>query len=74
MGRHADGVRGPEAAESGVAICVDLDGTLVKSDTLIDSVLSLARQHPRELVKIPGWIAQGRPWCWTWNTCPTTVR
>ena len=33
----------PAHGETGaVAICVDLDGTLVKSDTLIDSVLALA--------------------------------
>ena len=28
------------------ALCVDLDGTLVKSDTLVDSALALARHHP----------------------------
>jgi 4-hydroxybenzoate polyprenyltransferase len=39
---------------------VDLDGTLVKSDTLVDSVLVLARHHPRALFRIPGWIAQGK--------------
>jgi 4-hydroxybenzoate polyprenyltransferase/phosphoserine phosphatase len=44
----------------GVALCVDLDGTLVKSDTLIDSVLAIARQHPAKLLQIPGWIAQGK--------------
>ncbi len=44
----------------GVPLCVDLDGTLVKSDTLVDSVLVLARQHPAALVRIPGWIAQGK--------------
>ena len=27
-------------------LCVDLDGTLVKSDTLMDSLLVLARSHP----------------------------
>ena len=27
-------------------LCVDLDGTLVKSDTLIDSLLLLARTRP----------------------------
>src|SRR5206468_5253666 len=32
----------------GVPLCVDLDGTLVKSDTLVDSVLALARQKPAE--------------------------
>jgi 4-hydroxybenzoate polyprenyltransferase len=46
--------------ETPVAICVDLDGTLVKADTLVDSVLVLARQHPRQLLHIPGWIAQGK--------------
>ncbi len=45
---------------AGVVLCVDLDGTLVKSDTLLDTVLVVARQRPMELVHIPGWIAQGR--------------
>jgi 4-hydroxybenzoate polyprenyltransferase len=49
----------PELAP-GVALCVDLDGTLVKSDTLVDSVLALARQHPAQLRKVPGWIAEGK--------------
>ena len=44
----------------GVPLCVDLDGTLVKSDTLVDSVLALARQHPADLLKIPGWIGEGK--------------
>lgn len=44
----------------GVPLCVDLDGTLVKSDTLVDSVLALARQHPASLLKIPGWIGEGK--------------
>ena len=41
-------------------LCVDLDGTLVKTDTLVDSVLVLARQHPKSLLSIPGWIAKGK--------------
>lgn len=44
----------------GTPICVDLDGTLVKSDTLLDTVLVLARQHPADVIRIPGWIAQGK--------------
>ena len=39
---------------------VDLDGTLVKSDTLVDSVLLLARKDPAMLVKIPGWLRHGK--------------
>ncbi len=41
-------------------LCVDLDGTLVKSDTLVDAVLVLARQHPRALLRVPGWLSQGK--------------
>jgi len=41
-------------------LCVDLDGTLVKSDTLVDSVLALVRQNPRAVWSIPGWLAQGK--------------
>ena len=43
-----------------VALCVDLDGTLVKSDTLLDTMMVLARQRPMELLRVPGWIAQGK--------------
>ena len=41
-------------------LCVDLDGTLVKNDTLVDSLLVLARQHPREALRVPGWILNGK--------------
>src|SRR5271154_5839442 len=43
-----------------LALCVDLDGTLVKSDTLVDSILVLARQHPLSLLSLPGWLLQGK--------------
>jgi 4-hydroxybenzoate polyprenyltransferase/phosphoserine phosphatase len=33
-------------------LCVDLDGTLVKSDTLIDSLLILARSNPLVLLRL----------------------
>ncbi len=49
-----------DTLRTGVPLCVDLDGTLVKSDTLVDSVLALARQHPQSLLKVPGWIAEGK--------------
>ena len=42
------------------ALCVDLDGTLVKSDTLVDSALALARHKPIALLQLPGWLAQGK--------------
>jgi 4-hydroxybenzoate polyprenyltransferase/phosphoserine phosphatase len=42
------------------ALCVDLDGTLVKSDTLVDSALALARHKPAALLQLPVWLAQGK--------------
>ena len=43
-----------------VPLCVDLDGTLVKSDTLLDTVLALVRQHPSALLRIPAWLLKGK--------------
>jgi 4-hydroxybenzoate polyprenyltransferase/phosphoserine phosphatase len=49
----------PETAEL-TPLCVDLDGTLVKSDTLIDSLLVLARTHPLLLLRLPGMVLRGK--------------
>lgn len=47
-------------APSSHPLCVDLDGTLVKSDTLYDSVMVLARQHPAAVLQLPRWLAGGK--------------
>jgi len=39
---------------------VDLDGTLVKSDTLVDSLLLLARSHPHLLLQLPAALFRGK--------------
>lgn len=41
-------------------LCVDLDGTLVKSDTLLDSLLVLSRKRPSLLLALPGRLLRGR--------------
>jgi 4-hydroxybenzoate polyprenyltransferase/phosphoserine phosphatase len=41
-------------------LCVDLDGTLVKSDTLHDSALAVARHRPSALLNLPAWLLQGK--------------
>jgi 4-hydroxybenzoate polyprenyltransferase/phosphoserine phosphatase len=41
-------------------LCVDLDGTLVKSDTLVDSLLVLARTRPALLLKLPLHLLRGK--------------
>lgn len=46
--------------DSAAPLCVDLDGTLVKSDTLVDSTLALARHDPAALLNLAGWLMQGK--------------
>jgi phosphoserine phosphatase len=41
-------------------LCVDLDGTLVKSDTFVDSLMVLARRHPMAFLRTPLWAMKGR--------------
>ena len=59
-GENVTGAGERHELPAGVALCVDLDGTLVKSDTLVDTVLVVARQRPADLLRVPGWIAQGK--------------
>ena len=47
----------PEAA---VPLVVDLDGTLVQGDMLVESVLRMVRERPLDLLRLPGWLAQGK--------------
>jgi 4-hydroxybenzoate polyprenyltransferase len=41
-------------------LCVDLDGTLVLSDLLLESLLRLIRTQPLCLLLIPVWLLRGR--------------
>jgi 4-hydroxybenzoate polyprenyltransferase len=43
-----------------IPLCVDLDGTLVKLDTLHQALFLLLRRNPASLFRIPGWIAKGK--------------
>ena len=42
------------------AIYIDLDGTLILSDTLHESVFRLAKQGLRALLRLPQWLRQGK--------------
>ena len=48
------------ALRTKVPLCVDLDGTLVKSDTLVDSLLVLLRAHPWRALSLPGKVLAGK--------------
>jgi len=39
---------------------VDLDGTLVRTDMLHETLLLLAKSSPASLAALPGWLARGK--------------
>ena len=53
-------MQSPVSQEVERPLCVDLDGTLVKSDTLVDSLLLLARSRPAEFLQTPLWAFRGK--------------
>jgi len=63
-----DATRSPESMhrvpsrvpEADLPLCVDMDGTLVKSDTLLDSLCVLARNRPVALLQLPWWLVGGK--------------
>jgi 4-hydroxybenzoate polyprenyltransferase/phosphoserine phosphatase len=48
----------PMAGES--PLIVDLDGTLTPTDTLVESVLQLAKQSPLNLLRMIAWVLRGK--------------
>src|ERR1700733_13711817 len=49
----------PDGAKR-VPLVVDLDGTLLRTHSLIESILSLVRMSPWSLLKLPFWWLRGR--------------
>lgn len=43
-----------------IPLVVDLDGTLVRTDLLLESLFLLAKKKPLALLKLPRWLARGR--------------
>lgn len=43
------------------ALCLDLDGTLIKSDALFESVFQLIKINPLFIFFIPIWLMKGKP-------------
>lgn len=41
-------------------LCVDLDGSLIKSDSLFDALCLLMRRRPSQLWQVPLWLTRGR--------------
>jgi 4-hydroxybenzoate polyprenyltransferase len=54
---------GPERADtsdSGVPLCVDLDGTLIRSDLLFEGLARLAKEGLGPLLLAPFWLSKGK--------------
>jgi len=43
-----------------VPLVVDLDGTLLHTDTLVETLFEVARTQPLQLLRLPAWLAGGR--------------
>ncbi len=57
---HATNLNKPESTAQSVPLCVDLDGTLVRTDMLHEAVLDLAKRKPLALLNVPVWLRQGK--------------
>jgi 4-hydroxybenzoate polyprenyltransferase len=47
-------------SEKTVPLCVDLDGTLIKTDVLWESLMVLLKRNPLYLLAVPFWFLRGR--------------
>ncbi|QMU61450.1 MAG: UbiA family prenyltransferase [Gammaproteobacteria bacterium] len=43
-----------------VPLCVDLDGTLIKTDLLLESIIQLVKRNPFYLIISIGWLLKGK--------------
>ena len=50
----------PAPSVDRLPLAVDLDGTLLRTDSLIESIFVLARKQPLSLCRLPGWLLRGR--------------
>ena len=61
--REGDGSLRSPCSPVGVpapTLVVDLDGTLTPTDTLIESILRIAKNRPIDLLNLPFWLLSGR--------------
>ena len=51
---------GTSANESSVPLCVDMDGTLIRTDIIWESIARLLKKKPLILLALPFWLIRGR--------------
>lgn len=47
-------------SETRVPLVVDMDGTLIRSDSLLEGCVQLWRDRPLQIAKLPWWLSSGR--------------
>jgi hypothetical protein len=52
--------RAVSAPPPAIPLVVDLDGTLLRSDLLVESALGFVRASPASVFQLPGWLLQGK--------------
>ncbi|MES1932386.1 hypothetical protein T35B1_07246 [Salinisphaera shabanensis T35B1] len=60
MSSQVSSVSSAETHIADIPLVVDIDGTLVHSDLLVESAFVLAKSSPQSLVRLPGWLRAGR--------------
>jgi 4-hydroxybenzoate polyprenyltransferase len=62
--RHSSAVTAEAATcrplKEDIPLCIDLDGTLLLTDTLLESVVALLRRNPLYILLLPIWLLKGR--------------
>lgn len=58
--RSSDGIGGDAIVIDSPVLCVDLDGTLIRTDVLHESLLLAVKARPEILLRLPFWFASGR--------------
>ena len=59
-GEAPTGAPSTEATGDAVALCVDLDGTLIRTDLFIESLFSLLRRNVFYVFLVAGWLLRGK--------------
>ena len=50
----------PEKVDPAPVLCVDMDGTLLRTDTLYESLLVLLKRKPLQCLRTPFWLLGGK--------------
>jgi 4-hydroxybenzoate polyprenyltransferase/phosphoserine phosphatase len=56
----SDAAGEPSETSAARPLCVDLDGTLIRTDTLLESMLRLVKLRPLQAMRMPIWLLRGR--------------